>query len=146
MDLNKNYINGLMIGVYTIIEETKIPDVNTVLSSFKDEQIRELLKLERKAFLKYLSIKYKDKNIHEEINNAKTKNERRQIVEKYAKDYEKWEKRSGKLRLKIGMGLGTITLAIVGVASNSIGFVALLLYVNELEVIWHKEKMNLYDD
>lgn len=146
MVLSKNYINSLMIGVYTIIEETKIPDVNTTLSFLKDEQIRELIKLERRAFLKYLSIKYKNKNIPEEINNAKTKNERRQIVEKYAKDYEKWEKRSTKLRFKIGMGLSTLTFAIVGGTSNSIGLVTLLLYFNELQVILHKEKMNIYDD
>ena len=134
------------MDVYIIIEETKIPDINTTLSSLKDEQIRELIKLERKAFLKYLSIKYKNKNISEEINNAKTKNERKQIVEKYAKDYEKWEKKSSKIRFKIGMGLSTITFAIVGMTSNSIGLVALLLYFNELQVILHKEKMNIYDD
>ena len=146
MDLSKNYINSLMVGVYTIIEETKIPDVNVAINVLKDKQIQELIKLERKAFLKYLSIKYKNNNIPEEINNAKTKNERKRIVEKYAKDYEKWEKRSRKLRFRIGIGLGTIAYAIVGATSNSIGLVTLLLYFNELQVIWHKEKMNIYDD
>lgn len=146
MDLSKNYINSLMIGVYEIVEESKIPDFNTAINVLKDKQIRELIKLERKAFLKFLSIKYKNKNITEEINNAKNKNERKKIVEKYTKDYEKWEKKSGKLRFKIGIGLGTIAFAIVGATSNLVGLVALLFYFNELQVIWHKEKMNIYDN
>ena len=66
-----------MLEVYAIVEESKIPDINTAINVFKDKQIRELIKLKRKAFLKFLSIKYKDKNIPEEINNAKTKNERK---------------------------------------------------------------------
>jgi hypothetical protein len=135
-----------MIGVYEIVEESKIPDFNTAINVLKDKQIRELIKLERKAFLKFLSIKYKNKNITEEINNAKTKNERKKIVEKYAKDYEKWEKKSGKLRLKIGFGLSTIAFAIVGTTNNFVGLVALLLYFNELQVIWHNEKMSIYDN
>lgn len=146
MDLNKNYINSLMLEVYMIIEESKILDINTAINVLKDKQIRELIKLERKAFLKFLSIKYKNKNISEEINNAKTKNERKKIVEKYAKDYEKWEKKSGKLRFKIGMGLSPIAFMIAGTTNGLVGLVALLFYFNELQVIWHKEKMNIYDN
>jgi hypothetical protein len=146
VDLDKNYINSLMLEVYAIVEESKIPDINTAINIFKDKQIRELIKLERKAFLKFLSIKYKDKNIPEEINNAKTKNERKKIAEKYAKDYAKWEKRSSSLRFKIGMGLSTVTFMIVGATNNLVGLVAILFFCNELQVIFHKEKMTMYDD
>lgn len=146
MDLNKDYINSLMLNAYMIVEESKIPDLNTAINVLKDKQVQELIKVERTAFLKFLSIKYKDKNIPEEINNAKTKEERKKIVEKYAKDYEKWEKKSGNLRASIGLGLSVLAFSIVGATNGLVGLVAILFFANELQVILHKEKMDIYDN
>ena len=115
MDNYNEYIEERLLGMYSLIESSN----NVLLEGImKKKTSEEMVQKNKRAFMNYLVMKYRDPNIKREFKEAETDKEKQAIINKYQGDFNEWAKRQKGLLASLKISLVGLGMSITGIGGS----------------------------